>query len=42
VIPLGDEPITDLHGTRLWLNDATGQVIRNGLGMLGVSAPDRM
>jgi arginyl-tRNA synthetase len=42
VIPLGDEPITDLHRTRLWLNDATGQVIRNGLGLLGVSAPDRM
>ncbi len=42
VIPLGDEPVTDLHRTRLWLNDATGQVIRNGLGLLGVSAPDRM
>ncbi|TFC42515.1 arginine--tRNA ligase [Cryobacterium sp. TMT1-21] len=42
VIPLGDEPITDLHRTRLWLNDATGQVIRNGLGLLGVAAPERM
>ncbi len=42
VIPLGDEPITDLHRTRLWLNDATGQVLRNGLGLLGVSAPERM
>ncbi|MGN6125505.1 MAG: arginine--tRNA ligase, partial [Humibacter sp.] len=42
VIPLGDEPITDLHRTRLWLNDATGQVIRNGLTLLGVSSPDRM
>jgi arginyl-tRNA synthetase len=42
VIPLGDEPVTDLHRTRLWLNDATGQVVRNGLGLLGVSAPDRM
>ena len=42
VIPLGDESITDLHRTRLWLNDATGQVIRNGLGLLGVSAPERM
>ncbi|PPF83340.1 arginine--tRNA ligase [Subtercola sp. Z020] len=42
VLPLGDEPVTDLHRTRLWLNDATGQVIRNGLGLLGVSAPDRM
>ncbi len=42
VIPLGDEPITDLHRTRLWLNDATGQVIRNALGLLGISAPERM
>jgi arginyl-tRNA synthetase len=42
VIPLGDEPVTDLHRTRLWLNDAAGQVIRNGLGLLGVSAPERM
>ncbi len=42
VIPLGDEPVTDLHRTRLWLNDATGQVLRNGLRMLGVSAPERM
>ncbi|MFC6357414.1 arginine--tRNA ligase [Luethyella okanaganae] len=42
VIPLGEEPVTDLHRSRLWLNDATGQVIRNGLGLLGVSAPERM
>ena len=42
VTPLGDEPVTDLHRTRLWLNDATGQVVRNGLGLLGVSAPSRM
>ena len=42
VTPLGDEPVTDLHRTRLWLNDATGQVLRNALGLLGVSAPDRM
>ncbi len=42
VLPLGDEPVTDLHRTRLWLNDATGQVIRNGLGLVGVSAPERM
>lgn len=42
VTPLGDEPVTDLHRTRLWLNDATGQVLRNGLGLLGVSAPERM
>jgi arginyl-tRNA synthetase len=42
VLPLGDEEITDLHRTRLWLNDAAGQVIRNGLDLLGVSAPERM
>ena len=42
VTPQGDEPITDLHRTRLWLNDATGQVLRNGLGLLGVGAPERM
>ncbi len=42
VTPQGDEPVTDLHRTRLWLNDATGQVLRNGLGLLGVSAPERM
>jgi arginyl-tRNA synthetase len=42
VLPHGEEPVTDLHRTRLWLNDATGQVIRNGLDLVGVSAPDRM
>lgn len=42
VTPQGDDPVTTLHRTRLWLNDATGQVIRNGLDLLGVSAPERM
>jgi len=42
IIPLGDEPVGDIHRTRLWLNDATGQVLRNGLDLLGVSAPERM
>ncbi|MEO7148107.1 MAG: arginine--tRNA ligase [Terrimesophilobacter sp.] len=42
VSPLGDDPITDIHRTRLWLNDATGTVLRNGLDLLGVSAPERM
>ncbi|MGV8969482.1 MAG: arginine--tRNA ligase [Microbacteriaceae bacterium] len=42
VTPLGDEPVTSVHGTRLWLNDATGQVLRNGLTLLGVGAPERM
>ena len=42
VTPQGDDPMEAVHGTRLWLNDATGQVLRNGLAMLGVSAPERM
>ena len=42
VLPLGDESVGDLHRTRLWLNDATGTVLRNGLDLLGVSAPERM
>src|SRR4051812_9816916 len=42
VLPVGDEPITDLQRARLWLNDATRTVIANGLGLLGVSAPERM
>ncbi len=42
VIPLGDAPIEAVHRSRLTLNDATGQVLRTGLGLLGVSAPDRM
>jgi arginyl-tRNA synthetase len=42
VLPRGDEEITDLHRARLWLNDATRVVIANGLGLLGVSAPERM
>lgn len=42
VIPIGDEPVTDVHRTRLWLNDAVGQVLRSGLGLLGVTAPERM
>ena len=37
-----DEEVTDLHRSRLWLNDATRQVLANGLDLLGVSAPDRM
>lgn len=42
VTPRADEEVTDTHRTRLWLNDATGQVIANGLNLLGVSAPDWM
>jgi arginyl-tRNA synthetase len=36
------EEITDLHRTRLWLNEATRVVLSNGLGLLGVSAPQRL
>jgi len=42
VLPYPDEPVTDTHRTRLWLNDAVRQVLANGLGLLGVSAPERM
>jgi arginyl-tRNA synthetase len=42
VLPMGDEPVTDLNRARLWLNDATRVVIANGLDLLGVSAPERM
>ena len=42
VTPQGDEEITDLHRTRLWVNDAARQVLANGLHLLGVSAPERM
>lgn len=42
VVPFGDEDVTDGHRTRLWLNDATRTVLANGLGLLGVSAPERM
>ena len=42
VRPRSDEELTDTHRTRLWLNDATRQVLANGLDLLGVSAPERM
>lgn len=42
VTPQGDEEVSDVHRTRLWVNDAAGQVLRNGLRLLGVSAPERM
>ena len=42
VLPQGDEDPTDLHRARLALCDATRRVIANGLGILGVSAPERM
>jgi len=42
VLPLGDEPATPLTAARLTLCEATRVVLRNGLGLLGVSAPERM
>ncbi len=42
VTPIGDGEVTDTHRTRLWLNTAVTQVLANGLGLLGVSAPERM
>ncbi len=42
VTPLSGAEPEDVHHTRLWLNDATTVVLRNGLDLLGVSAPDRM
>jgi arginyl-tRNA synthetase len=42
VLPQGDEEPGDLHAARLALCAATRQVIANGLGILGVSAPERM
>ncbi len=37
-----DEQVSDLHRTRLWLNEATRTVLASGLRLLGVSAPERL
>ena len=42
VLPMGDEEPGDLHRARLLLVAATRQVFENGLGLLGVTAPERM
>ena len=42
VLPRGDEEVTDLTRARLWLVEAARVVLANGLGLLGVSAPERM
>jgi len=42
VLPLGDEEPGPRHAARLALSEATRQVLANGLGLLGVSAPERM
>ncbi len=42
VLPLGDEEAGPATIARLWLCRATRQVLANGLGLLGVTAPERM
>lgn len=42
VLPMGDEEPGDPHRARLLLVAATRTVFANGLGLLGVSAPERM
>jgi len=42
VLPMGDEEAIDLHRARLALVAATRVVVAVGLGLLGVSAPERM
>lgn len=42
VLPMGDEPISAVHSARINLSAATLQVLKNGLYLLGVSAPERM
>ena len=42
VLPRGDEEPTALTTARLWVCAATATVLRNGLAVLGVHAPERM
>jgi arginyl-tRNA synthetase len=42
VLPVGDADVTDLHRARLALVVAAHVVLANGLGLLGVSAPERI
>ena len=42
MLPQGDEPVAPVNEARLVLVAATRTVIANGLGLLGVSAPERM
>ena len=42
VLPMGEENPMALHTARLLLCASTKQVIKNGLDLLGVSAPERM
>ncbi|MGV9678175.1 arginine--tRNA ligase [Nocardia sp. NPDC003482] len=42
ILPQGDDPVTPVNAARLELVNATRQVLANGLGLLGVDAPERM
>jgi arginyl-tRNA synthetase len=42
ILPYRDEPVTGVNIARLWLAEAARIVLRNGLALLGVSAPERM
>ena len=42
MLPQGDEPVAPANLARLVLVHATQTVLRNGLGLLGVTAPERM
>jgi arginyl-tRNA synthetase len=42
VLPMGEEKPNEIHSARATLCLATKQVIKNGLTLLGVSAPERM
>ncbi len=42
VLPMGEERPGAIHSTRATLCEATRQTIKNGLSLLGVSAPERM
>ena len=42
VLPVGEEKVSELHQMRVTLSLATAQVIKNGLTLIGVEAPERM
>jgi arginyl-tRNA synthetase len=42
MLPKGDEPVAPVNLARLALVSAARTVFANGLGLLGVSAPERM
>lgn len=42
IVPRDGEEVEAVHHSRRVLNDAASQVLRNGLGLVGVAAPERM